>query len=861
MSNIGKIHLINYATGGHFDEILSSIRETLSQYLPVEYKNTPQEDGYNIIFGLNAYLMINPGWPILPKNSIIFNLEQLGHNWLWDSTNYLSYLLNYRVIDYSQENIKYLRNLGKKDIYFLPIRWHKNFSINIPIQKKEYDVLLIGSQSPRRVAILNELRKSGLIVAHASDIWGDARANIISKSKIVLNLHNNHYGLLETTRLTILIASQVPVISESSSDKYEDDFFSQFITIKDFSNLIEETINTVKSEKWINYYSEAIMSIFRSESIDKYISSIISHISSERSDKQFTIEDIFTIRQYLTQKNLLSNHTNLIPIIDYALHWSDRTHEIEDYFTKLDNIDNTPLVLLLELIESTWIPDYLSVSIVKGIIKKISSNEYTRLSEHGKKLACKILAIHGEVFLYLRIICSSNYPLNLTKETIHYSHFYGLAVSNACSSYINNSELASIYKNHITAELLWHMQQNSHAVLEYLKPSARTPHVLDTDHLKLVASRLFQYGHYISALTFYNLANILAPDFVIQAATKDANTMTVKGESREPPSNTIIEAILERNYCFSSSQIEHKGCSNFYIDTSDHTSALLDSGIKIYEKNFPKYLSNKKSVDTVAIIACYNEIDIIESVIKTFILQNVNIHIIDNWSNDGTWELLLSIQKSYSSISIERYPKEQPSIIYDWKGLLARKEEVALGYPGFWVLHTDADEIRCSPWDDVPLPESLSIVDSYGCNAVDFTILNFRPVDEGFCAGMNPEEYFKYFELGNTSDLKYQIKCWKQGKERVDLQSRGGHFVILDEQNIFPIKFVCKHYPLRSKKHAIKKIVTDRRNRFSPQERALGWHSHYDDIESNSCIWNWKDLYEYTDVHSSNIGRYMIHGL
>ena len=193
--------------------------------------------------------------------------------------------------------------------------------------------------------------------------------------------------------------------------------------------------------------------------------------------------------------------------------------------------------------------------------------------------------------------------------------------------------------------------------------------------------------------------------------------------------------------------------------------------------------------------------------------------------------------------------------------MLSHKEKVALEYPDFWILHTDADEIRRSPWEGVSLPEALSVVDSYGCNAVDFTILNFRPVDEGFCAGMNPENYFKYFELGNTSDLKYQIKCWKQGKERVDLQSRGGHYVILKEQNIFPIKFICKHYPLRSRKHAIKKIVTDRRNRFSPQERALGWHSHYDGIEPNSCIWNWKDLHEYIDIRSSNIGRFMIHGL
>jgi hypothetical protein len=48
---------------------------------------------------------------------------------------------------------------------------------------------------------------------------------------------------------------------------------------------------------------------------------------------------------------------------------------------------------------------------------------------------------------------------------------------------------------------------------------------------------------------------------------------------------------------------------------------------------------------------------------------------------------------------------------------------------------------------------------------------------------------------------------------------------------VYPFKFLLKHYPVRSQKHGEKKVFRERKARWNPEERAKGWHTHYDTME------------------------------
>ena len=58
---------------------------------------------------------------------------------------------------------------------------------------------------------------------------------------------------------------------------------------------------------------------------------------------------------------------------------------------------------------------------------------------------------------------------------------------------------------------------------------------------------------------------------------------------------------------------------------------------------------------------------------------------------------------------------------------------------------------------------------------------------------------------------------------------------------------VLRHYPLRSKAHAQRKIFRDRRPRSSEERDRLGWHIHYDQFtETDNFCWDEEDLVEWT---------------
>src|SRR5262249_6230527 len=154
------------------------------------------------------------------------------------------------------------------------------------------------------------------------------------------------------------------------------------------------------------------------------------------------------------------------------------------------------------------------------------------------------------------------------------------------------------------------------------------------------------------------------------------------------------------------------------------------------------------------------------------------------------------------------------------------KEELANTLDADWFLHQDADEIRQAPWP-VPLADAIQWVDQLGFNCIDFAVINFPPVDNGFRQGMDPATYFSYCAPGQSFD-QLQRKCWKATGQRVMLANRGGHDVEFPEKRIFPIQFILRHYPVRSQEHGLRKVLVERRQRYRRAELERGWHIQYD---------------------------------
>ena len=235
----------------------------------------------------------------------------------------------------------------------------------------------------------------------------------------------------------------------------------------------------------------------------------------------------------------------------------------------------------------------------------------------------------------------------------------------------------------------------------------------------------------------------------------------------------------------------------------------------------------------VAIISTFNEIDIIEPVIQHLAHNEIDIYLIDNWSTDGTYEF---IQQTHHPrvIGLERWPKSGPADIFEWSGILNRKVELSHEIHADWYLHHDADEIREAPWQNLSLRRAIYHADQLGYNAIDFTVLDFHPTDNGYPAGSPPQDYFRYFKFGVQPSDFLQVKAWKATHVPVDLVRTGGHIAEFQGLKVFPYKFLLKHYPIRSQAHGENKVVKERKDRWSSAERSMGWHSQYDALDLNA---------------------------
>ncbi|HET6892701.1 MAG TPA: glycosyltransferase, partial [Pyrinomonadaceae bacterium] len=257
----------------------------------------------------------------------------------------------------------------------------------------------------------------------------------------------------------------------------------------------------------------------------------------------------------------------------------------------------------------------------------------------------------------------------------------------------------------------------------------------------------------------------------------------------------------------------------------------------------------------VALISAYNEEDIIVPCLQYLIKQGLEVYLIDNWSTDSTVELASEFLGK-GVLAIEKFPQDKPPSHYVWRDILSRIEQLAEEIEADWFLFQDVDEIRTSPWPGLSLRDAILKVDREGFNSIDHTVVTFYPVDNDFAAGADFEAYFKYFEFSDRPGQFVEINAWKNLGRRVSLTTSGGHEIRFKGRRTYPFRFLLKHYPVRSQAHGEKKIFRERKPRWLPQERASGWHTHYDHMnEDHSFLRRPGDLKLFNESEFDQMSR------
>jgi len=257
-----------------------------------------------------------------------------------------------------------------------------------------------------------------------------------------------------------------------------------------------------------------------------------------------------------------------------------------------------------------------------------------------------------------------------------------------------------------------------------------------------------------------------------------------------------------------------------------------------------------------ALVRTFNELDIVAAVVDRLIEGGVEVSLIENWSTDGTAELVQERYGGAPGFFFERYPESGPSPAFDEFASLEHLEKVAAASGADWCVKIDADEVREAPWPGVSYRDALHAVHERGYSAVDHTQIVFRPT-AAEPGGENPIDAMAYFEF--SAPFPAQRCAWRNGPDPGRLTPSGGHRVEFDGVSEYPYKFLARHYQLRSPAHAKRKIFIERRGRWSHVDRREGWNVHYDRYgPDDSFLWDPAVLERYDDRFS---GRFLVERL
>ena len=165
---------------------------------------------------LGAHLLASSDAEGLDARAIVFNLEQVDDQSLWNDARYRALLKTHPVLDFSAKNTRALAAAGIPHVRHLAIR-------GMPIGRLrsgacDIDVLFYGSINARRANILDSLRAEGLVVETLFGVYGKERDQTIARAKVVVNIHYYAAAVFEQVRVSHLLACGACVVSEGEPD-------------------------------------------------------------------------------------------------------------------------------------------------------------------------------------------------------------------------------------------------------------------------------------------------------------------------------------------------------------------------------------------------------------------------------------------------------------------------------------------------------------------------------------------------------------------------------------------------------------------------------------------------------------------
>ena len=216
--------------------------------------NKIEHKAKNIIIG--AHLLDTKEIPHIPIDTAILNTEQIYSDQTNWNRNIFAWAKKFETWDYSDRNIIKFHEIGAPKVKLLNIGYQPELRRILKLDTQEIDVLFYGSINDRRRKIIDELSNSGIKVKTVFGIYGKNRDELISKSKIVLNLHHYKSEIFEIIRVFYLLTNSKAVVGEVNTTTTVDNHIKSGILPAKYEALVSTCLELLASPSKIKALEE-----------------------------------------------------------------------------------------------------------------------------------------------------------------------------------------------------------------------------------------------------------------------------------------------------------------------------------------------------------------------------------------------------------------------------------------------------------------------------------------------------------------------------------------------------------------------------------------------------------------------------
>ena len=216
--------------------------------------NKIEHKARNIIIGV--HLLNTKEIPQIPIDTVILNTEQIFSDHTSWNSNIFTWAKKFETWDYSDRNIIKFEEIGAPKVKLLNIGHQPELRRIVKSHTQEIDVLFYGSINDRRRKIIDELSKSGIKIKAVFGVYGRNRDELISKSKIVLNLHHYKSEIFEIVRIFYLLTNSKAVVGEVNATTSVDNHIKSGILPAKYEELVSTCLELLASPSKIKTLEE-----------------------------------------------------------------------------------------------------------------------------------------------------------------------------------------------------------------------------------------------------------------------------------------------------------------------------------------------------------------------------------------------------------------------------------------------------------------------------------------------------------------------------------------------------------------------------------------------------------------------------